>query len=283
MKFFSFLKAITLALVYFISFPLLLFLPKHTAYVFVLTTGRSGSGTLSNIFKNSPQVNSFHEPYPILNNNFSLNERLQKSWIFFQYMFIKFPKILWTRLNGKTIYLETNHLFLKSFCYLALKTFKSRIKIIHLVRPAHSVAKSMYDIGKIPGDSFGNRWYLDPYDKSNYINFENIFQQINDQEAKKYKDLYKCIWYWFETEERIKLFKNKYQGDVLMLKTNQLNDINLLVNNINSVFNLNVTVEVENKKIDKNLKKDEKSNNIDIEVVIHKKELFLSAYNHVYK
>lgn len=281
MKMLSFFKSITLASAYTIISPLLLFLPKYKAYIYVLTTGRSGSGTLSNILKNSPQVNSYHEPYPILNNNFSLNKGLQKIWVFFQFLFIKYPKILWSRLNGKTIYLETNHLFLKSFSSLAIKAFNTKIKVIHLIRPAHLVAKSMYDIGKIPGDLYGNKWYLNPGDQSNCINFKKVFYLISDQEVEEYKDLYKCIWYWYEMEERIKRFKKKYSGNVLMLDTNQLNDVKQLTKKINNAFKLDITASVDNVNIDKNKKKDEKKNNINLEIVKQKEKLFLNAYNRI--
>jgi len=169
------LKAIVLGLFHVLILPYLLIKPKYENYIFVVTTGRSVSGTLANIFKKIKSVHAEHEPYPIMHNNLDLPKKLFKIWNWYLFYFVKYPSILLSRKEGEKTYLETNHLFLKSFLKYATRVFKNKIRIIHLIREPHLVAKSIYEINKIPGKKLGNRWYLNPADVDNQINFSKVY------------------------------------------------------------------------------------------------------------
>lgn len=277
-KILSFIKSCTLCVIFFLLYPILLVLPKYQAYIFVLTTGRSGSGTLANILKNACEVNAFHEPYPILNNSFGFAEKKQKLWVMFQFYFLKLPLIYLSRLSGIPYYLETNHLFLKSFSGHAIHVFGKKMKVIHLKRPVEQVAKSMFEINKIPGNVDGNVWYLDPKLDGNLIDFGSVFEGLKDPEKIKFADLYKCIWYWFEMEARIKAFKDKSNSPILELQTTDLDDGNALVSRMNECFKLRIKpLGNRSLQVDRNLKKDEKKNPIELELVEEKSRLFIEA------
>ena len=277
----SLIKSLFISIILFLLSPLVFLVPRYSSYIFVLTTGRSGSGSLSSIFQESLEVNSFHEPYPILNNSFNFSSKINYFWIKFQFYFIKVPLIICSNLNRKNIYLETNHLFVKAFSSFAIKFFGSKIKLIHLVRPTYLVAKSMYEIGKIPGDKFGNKWYMNPNDINNMIDFNMIFELLDDEDKYNYEDLYKCVWYWHEVEARIKLFKKDNSVSILELETNELDNTDKLLNKINSYFDLNISnFSIAN--VDKNYKSDEKRNLADVKLVQEKSCIFkqcLLRYN----
>jgi len=279
-KLLSFLKLIVLALAHIIIFPIYLFLSKYDSYIFVLTTGRSGSNNLSNLFKNSNYVNANHEAYPIINNNYNFKNQYLKFWNGFTFYFVKVPKILLSHKKGNKIYLETNHLFLKSFSDAAVKVFKNKIKLIYLVRQSHLVAKSIYEIGRIPGTVRGDKWYLNPYKKENRLNFQEIFNRVNDTNKEEFKDFYKCCWYWYEIEARAIEFKEKHKLPFLELKTSELNDPKTLLVKINEKLNLNIPqseITLNLKKVGKNLKADEKVEKISVELALQKTNLFEKA------
>src|SRR5690554_4902844 len=110
-KYLAFFKSLLIGIFFALIYPAIWLLPKYQAYVFVVTTGRSGSASLANTVKSSSKVFSVHEPYPILNNSLNLTGRRYRAWISFQFHLIKVPLIAFSRIKGKAIYLETNHLF----------------------------------------------------------------------------------------------------------------------------------------------------------------------------
>jgi glycosyltransferase involved in cell wall biosynthesis len=278
-RYFFVLKSLALGIVFTILYPVIILLPKYDAYLFVLATGRSESARLASSYIGSPTVNAFHEPYPILNNNFDLDNKLQRAWILYQFYFIKVPLILISRLSRKKIYLETNHLFLKSFSEYALKTFGSKIKIIHLVRPVEDVVKSLYETGSYPGTPLGNKWYLDPENEQNLVNFRKIFAILEDYKKQEFEELYGCIWYWAEMDTRIDLFKWEHQADSVEIETAELDDLERLTVKLQTAFTINIYPRKEYYNIDKNLKVDEKKVEIDIEVVREKVNTFFNALN----
>lgn len=274
-KIISLIKSLILAVIFFLFSPFLIFLPKYEAYIFVLTTGRSGSGTLASLMKNSSLVNANHEPYPILNNSFHLTQNVLSLWIGFQYYFVKYPIILLSRGRGEKYYLETNHLYLKYFSGKAKRVFGKKIKVIHLKRPAHLVAKSIYEIGKTPGSKYGNKWYLNPYSKNNLLDFDKCFYNLEDEEKESFLNLYQCIWYWFEMESRIDVYKQQQHGfKIMTIETSQLNNSDELRTNINNQLGIHINTVQNSTKIDNNLKLDEKIFSIDIEIVKEKVMLF---------
>jgi len=273
------IKTIALGVFHVLIMPYILIKPKYENYIFVVTTGRSGSGALANIFKKTKFVHAEHEPYPIMHNNLDLPKKLYKIWNWYLFYFVKYPRILLSRQKGEKTYLETNHLFLKSFSKYATSVFKKKVRIIHLIREPYLVAKSIYEINKIPGEKLGNRWYLNPADVDNQIDFSKGFLSINDKEKNDYKEFYICLWYWYEMEKRFKKFQQTYGNiPIVEITTNELDNTNDLVSKLNTSFTMNIEeIKVKLSENLKNLKKEEKINSIALNEAITKNNLFFKT------
>jgi glycosyltransferase involved in cell wall biosynthesis len=268
-----------LGIVFTILYPLIILLPKYDAYIFVLTTGRSEAARLTNSYMGSPTVNAFYEPYPFLNNNLGLDNHLQRVWNWYQFYFIKLPLILISRFSGKKIYLETNHLFLKSFSEYALKTFGRKIKVIHLVQPVENIAKSMYEIESYADSDSCNKWYLNPDTKDNFVNYSKIYSVTKDPEKQKYKGLYRCIWYCIEMEARSDVFKWEHEVDVVEVQKAELDDLERLTVKLQNAYSIDIQARKEDKSIDKSINLDEKKRKIHSEVIKNKVKLFTDAWH----
>jgi len=171
------------------------------AYVFVATTGRSGSESLSRILAGVDGAVCYHEPYPIMYNDCPDGTDPQK---YFARNFSKIKRINIRRsAAGYRYYVETNHQFIKNFSSLAVTHFRKKIKIIHLVRRAEAVAGSFYSIGSIPGQTRTGRIYLlDPRSDDNRIQMADLLYA----DTRFQHDFFKCLWYWYEVETRFKEF-----------------------------------------------------------------------------
>lgn len=83
------------------------------AYIFVATIGRTGTDSLSKIFKVVDEMATFHGPHPIMLNNYSANVNKQN---YFDDLFYRLKRVYIKRAAiGKRYYLETNHMFVKIF------------------------------------------------------------------------------------------------------------------------------------------------------------------------
>lgn len=195
-------------------------IPSHTeSYVFVATTGRSGSNTLANLFTSVPDAICLHEPHPVLYNPDSkelANERYFRT----QYLL----KSLYVRRTARKYryYIETNHQFIKRLSRFSILEFAKKLKVIHLVREPVGTAISFYRIGSIPGKTeVGKRYLIDPKNPDNLVNAQILF----NNKAFKH-DFYRCLWYWYETEFRIRQFSMDYPHIPLFrIKTHELNDL----------------------------------------------------------
>ena len=175
------------------------------AFIFVATTGRSGTDSLAKIFSAIPGIAAFHEPYPAMINDYAfVNSRAREKSL--KQLFLTKKRVYIKRAAiGHRYYAETNHMFIKNFFELAMNEFGERIKIVHLRRDAMKVALSFYSIDSIPGETRrGKRYLLDPKDESNLIKFPSF--SLTEEENK----ILKCLWYWYEIEARIAYYKSKY-------------------------------------------------------------------------
>ena len=196
------------------------------AYLFVATTGRSGSESLSKIFEAMDRAVCFHEPYPVMYNEYPEGTDPKR---YFEERFKKVKQINIKRSAvGHKYYVETNHQFAKNFLPYAVACFGSKIRIIHLLRDSVKVASSLYSIGSIPGVTENGRIYLiDPSSKDNRIQIADILLS----EADYNHDYYKCLWYWYEVETRIKHLKQTYSRvPWVRIETEDLNNLDVLTN-----------------------------------------------------
>lgn len=174
-------------------------------YIFVATTGRSGSVTLSKVFEAVDKAVCFHEPHPIMNNDYPPGT---DKLTYFNELFYNLKKI-YVKRNARdySYYIETNHQFVKNFISQAIECFSDKIRIIHLVRDPIKVASSFYQIDSIPGKTLRGKHYLiDPRGEDNLIKISDLLYNS----IEFVHDLYKNLWYWYEVETRIKVAKQKY-------------------------------------------------------------------------
>lgn len=203
-------------------------------FTFVATTGRSGSESLANILRAGKEIHVEHESEPVMYNNCPAGLPDSQSYyrnIFYQE---KLP-VISNSASGCAHYAETNHQFIKHFADYAIDTFAERTRIIHLYRDPVSVAMSFYRIGSIPGKSERGKLYLlDPASNDNLLDMHREFTAPEFDD-----DIYRCLWYWYEIEARIRQYKSSYPNILFhKMETEQLNDYN-------SVRNLFHELEIE--------------------------------------
>ncbi len=190
------------------------------SYIFVATTGRSGSQSLSHIFSIIKRAKFLHEPYPIMNIDYLEKVDTIK---YYEEIFRKIKRInIKRQAAGFDYYIETNHQFIKNYAEFAIKEFGQKIKIIHIVRDPIKVASSFYSIDSIPGKYIkGESYLINPEENSNHIKMDDLLTKNSDYNH----DFYKCIWYWYEIEYRIKYLKKKYQNVLWYdIETDSLNE-----------------------------------------------------------
>lgn len=191
------------------------------AYVFSATTGRSGSMTLANVLESLQDAVVFHEPDPIMHSrHLSGAERLASlDDLFWRRKRIEVHRAA----RGHRYYVETNHQFIKGFADQAAAWFGDRLRVVHLRRDPVSVASSFYRMDSIPGlPRRGSLWLLDPRSDDNLIQLgADLFGGGEFGHA-----YYKCLWYWYETEARIRQFRERHpRVPVHLIGTSDLNDL----------------------------------------------------------
>jgi hypothetical protein len=192
-------------------------------YIFVATTGRSGTASLARVFETVvDDVVCLHEPPPVMISDYPRGEGIDRE-TYFQHLF-RVLKRTYIKRNavGHRYYLETNHQFIKNFAAPAIEHFGSRIRIIHLKRDPLSVAASFLAIDSAPVNTMrGHNYLLDPDDPTNLIRIP----ELSNDSGEFSHDLYKCLWYWYETEARVLAMKERYPHVVWVdVTTDQLND-----------------------------------------------------------
>jgi hypothetical protein len=188
------------------------------AYVFVATTGRSGSQSLAQIFAAAERAACFHEPYPMMlaeDGGRSGGGELTRTFRSKKRINIR------RQAGGSRYYLETNHQFIKRFAEEAVREFGSRLRVIHLRRRPAQVAASFCSIGSVPGKtSNGSLYLLDPEAADNLIDARALLAS-HEYSA----DIFRCLWYWYEIESRTRRFLER--NPTVVSSTLQTGDLNL--------------------------------------------------------
>ncbi|MDD5271582.1 MAG: hypothetical protein PHU14_02570 [Methylovulum sp.] len=173
---------------------------KLKKIIFVATTGRSGTMTLTNIFNAIPGAcHAEHEPYPIMFDDV-LKAKAAGDEAYVRNEYWRKKAINLRRAAaGYDFYCEANHLFIKTYIEYAVEDFGDKVAVIHLVRDPVKVANSIYALQDYPGTQAGNQWWLDYTAGGNHIRIADWLD--NDPEFKH--PFYKALWYWYEVEARI--------------------------------------------------------------------------------
>lgn len=173
--------------------------------IFTATTGRSGTQSLQQLFSAIPECIATHEPYPTMHDGWLHAASYgQTDLVRNHYERLKAISIRRTAV-GARYYVELNHLFLKTFIEYAAKDFGDRMQVIHLVRPSVEVALSILSRKDWPGTPDGNRWWLDYRAPANIIQISDLL----DGDGELSHPFYKALWYWYETEARVRHWQHK--------------------------------------------------------------------------
>jgi hypothetical protein len=193
---------------------------KVRSFVFVASTGRSGTATLAEILSMLPESYVEHEGYPDMGGAVNLaynrgDDRLMRQCLLQR----KLPRIHW-RARHARLFAETNHMFLQSYGFELAKYLSDRMHLIHLVRDPHAVVCSMLGRRDIPGTPRGDKWTLVLNSPRNVLAMEHLFTQPPFDH-----DYYKVRWFTWEIQARLALFRQQYACvPVVNILTEDMND-----------------------------------------------------------
>jgi len=164
--------------------------------VFVITTGRSGTGYLSEMLRFVPGVVSCHEPEPKF-SHIMRSVQANRGVAYDFWIQEKLPDIA-----GKKapIYIETSHLFCKGFIE-PLIDLGITPDVIILTRPWREVAMSLYELNTIPGRTpDGLKFLVSPEDPG--VLPLPCWERLHDYQL--------CYWYCLEIDRRMKIYKRVF-------------------------------------------------------------------------
>ncbi len=213
-----------------------LFCRRVKGFIFVASTGRSGTNTLQLFGTAAKKVYSCHEGHPIMNGDTMIKFNNDDEQLMIEeFNSRKLLRILWHSM-GNHYYIETNHMFIKCFYSTAAFIFGERLKVISITRDPSDVALSMYGRADIPGTEEGNKWYLDPKASRTLVKLGDFLYG----DTKFSHDYFKCLWYCYEIKARIIMFKKNYpKVPVVDIQTSELNNMDAvgnLFNKLNIVY-----------------------------------------------
>lgn len=194
------------------------------AFVFVATTGRSGTNTLQQLLDAVPGCASRHEPEPVMHEQvmrrYNEGDDSLMRWMFFER---KLPHIYWTARHQRW-YAETNHIFIKCFADAAVEALGPRLRVVQLARDPEAVAASFVHRRLAVYGSAEHRDYdytLHPLAE------RNLLRPWDDPAVcRHFSHVYfEYIWQCYEIEARTRRFRRDHPHvPVYRIETPQLND-----------------------------------------------------------
>lgn len=215
-------------------------------YIFSINSGRCGSDYLTELLSKAENTVSIHEGLPIMNGspmhkfNNGDDSELRKL------MPLKMREIKNKSKNGRKIYCETNHSFIKGWGYLLPDAYLSQeeIAIVILRREFDKTAYSLLRSHEVPGISEWSRtWYLSPNatrnlskhdDNANFYDICKWYVQETYLRAEQYKQMFPKIKYVEYELEQL----NKYDSVAEMFESLELVPTKALKNVVGTVFNV---------------------------------------------
>ena len=196
--------------------------------IFCINSGRSGSNYLSDILDSALEVNSFHEPSPTMAGDYlNIIEKYDYKQSFRKRYFKVYSiKETFLHLPDKTVYCETNHMFIKTFFDVVIHGFPGQIEVIRLRRYLPKVLKSFMELGYFSENNRSWRFWM-----SSPNAVTSAIPCINDDKNLDACDL--SIAYLIDIEARFLRFKTQYPTiKVHEIRLEQLNQFS----NIQSFF-----------------------------------------------
>nr|VFJ78528.1 MAG: hypothetical protein BECKFW1821C_GA0114237_11882 [Candidatus Kentron sp. FW] len=205
-------------------------------YIFCINTGRSGSDYLTALLSKAKHTVSLHEGYPNMNGYPMQRFNNGDERALRELMPIKIKEIRKKNKNGRKIYCETNHAFIKGWGYLIPEYIpQDRIGVIILRRNTEKVVYDFISDHKIPGTTTHTRNYmLSPDDTRN----------LSKPSRTSPDEI--CRWYIHETYFRGQQYRKMFPGITFFeCDLEQLNDYGF-VTRMFSTFGLVPTPELRN-------------------------------------
>ena len=190
-------------------------------FVFVATTGRSGTMTLSDLCARADGCVSLHEPYPKMHEDVLHAAAYGDArYVHFVYRAVKSVNIMRAAAGTQT-YVETNHQFIKTFCHEVVRDIGERVSVVHLVRDPVDVANSICALGDQPGTAKGDAWWLDYRGSANHIRIADVLG-----DGGEFSDPFcRALWYWYEIQARAVAFRRRYPSvPFITFRTEHLGD-----------------------------------------------------------
>jgi hypothetical protein len=185
-------------------------------YLFCINTGRSGSDYLTELLAQADNTVSVHEGLPIMNGvpmrRFNEGDETALRAL----MPLKLAEIRKKSRNGRKVYCETNHSYIKGWGNLVPEMIpQEEIGVIVLRRSAEQVIHSHLRVRNVPGTTTWSRtWVLTPGAARDHVPPPDR----DDHYAL-------CRWYVDEVERRAQAYKAQFPNiTYLECDLEQLND-----------------------------------------------------------
>lgn len=182
-------------------------LHPNTQFVFVATTGRSGTAALQRVFTSAKGCIALHEPYPKMHAGILTSRSVGDGSAAHATYWTRKSTNIRRASSGHDVYVETNHLFIKSFHDYAIADLGSRLHVVHLRRHPVGVARSMARLPAIPGTRTGDLWYFNFNHPGNLIS--GAAEELGDG-GRFSHPFFRSLWYWYEVEARIVMTKGDH-------------------------------------------------------------------------
>lgn len=191
-------------------------------YIFSINSGRSGSDYLTELLSKAENTVSLHEGVPIMNGEPMQKFNSEEEGELRKLMPLKMKEIQKKSKNGRKIYCETNHSYIKGWGYLLPDEYipQEEIGVIILKRDIEKTAYSFIRVREVPGICEWTRtWVLSPN------SVRNLSQP--DKNASPWE---LCKWYVEETYLRAEEYKKMFPRiRYLECDLEQLNDYDFVV------------------------------------------------------
>ena len=176
--------------------------------VFCINSGRSGSGYLAGLLATAEEVMSKHEPQPTMAGKHLRAVTMCPMAESFPHRMLKAAALhaaLRALPEGKTVYAETNHMFIKTYFDVVMSEFGSRSTIIVLRRNVTRVLRSFVQLGYF---SDTNSDWQDWMSSPNAVTA--VAKAIaSDRDMDQFD---RCIAYLVDIEARAERFMQSYQS-----------------------------------------------------------------------
>lgn len=220
---------------------------NNVEYIFSINTGRSGSDYLSNLFSFATGCRAFHEAAPVCNGT-AMRAFQEGNVESMRRLTARKVKAIKALKADAPVYVETNHLFIKSFgWFIPEHIMQKKIGIIVLRRNPEDVVKSFSRIRCTAMTEAGKRWILTPERRRPLVrpptrlvpahlfykcmrSVQRLQRATGSQTCRRWLRAYETRslrWYIRETDALARAYRERFPGICYYeVDVEDLNDLN---------------------------------------------------------